>query len=147
MSDQGVSTARVTVVGAMLLVAAVVIAGCSNLALGNETSEGPATLIEVEGSDVPQIALTERAEERLGIAMGAVTGAPDALVVPYDAVFYEADGSTWVFTSPDSQTYERTEIMVNSIEDGLALLDSGPPIGTEVVVVGGAELGGVEDGL
>jgi multidrug efflux pump subunit AcrA (membrane-fusion protein) len=132
---------------ATVLVATLAVSGCSDKALGAGEPEPPATLIEDAGGGVPQIVLSERAEERLGIATAPVSGTPEALLVPYDAVRYDADGGTWVYTIPASHTYERRAITVNSIEDGLALLDSGPAVGTAVVVVGGAELGGVEGGL
>lgn len=130
-----------------VLLAAIAAAGCSDEARGAETPDPPAVLDEDTASGIPRITLTEQASTRLGIELGAVSGEPDALVVPYDAVMYEPDGSTWVYTRPQPLTYERSEIGVNWIENGLALLDYGPPPGTEVVVVGGAELGGIEEGL
>jgi hypothetical protein len=65
-------------------------------------------------------------------------------VVPHSAVIYGAHGETWVYTSPEPLTYIRHPIDIDYIEAELAMLSDGPPVGTEVVTVGVAELYGTE---
>jgi hypothetical protein len=65
-------------------------------------------------------------------------------VVPHSAVIYGAHGESWVYTSPEALTYIRHPITIDYIEADLAVLSDGPPVGTEVVTVGVAELFGTE---
>jgi hypothetical protein len=68
-------------------------------------------------------------------------------VVPYAAVLYDARGNTWVYTNPKPLTFVRHAIHIDYIEGDLAVLSDGPPSGTEVVIVGAAELFGAETGI
>ena len=65
-------------------------------------------------------------------------------VIPYSAVIYDAQGATWVFTSPEPLVFERQSIAIEYIRKDLAVLKEGPPTGTMIVSVGAAELMGVE---
>jgi len=65
-------------------------------------------------------------------------------VVPYAAVLYDAHGDTWVYTNPEPLVFVRHRIMVDYINGDQAVLSEGPPAGTVVVTVGGAELFGAE---
>lgn len=110
----------------------------------------PATVEHVEGSDMARVTLTERAAQRLDIKTTAVlnpqltrSGARRTLV-PYAAVLYDAQGVTWVYTSPANLVYVRHRITVDYIEGDQAVLTDGPPSGTQVVTQGGQELFGAE---
>jgi hypothetical protein len=65
-------------------------------------------------------------------------------VVPHSSLIYGAHGETWVYTSPEPLTYVRHPVSIDYIENDLAVLSDGPPVGTEVVTVGVAELYGTE---
>jgi hypothetical protein len=69
------------------------------------------------------------------------------MAVPYEAVLYDEHGDTWTYTSPAERVFVRAAITVETIADGLAIISEGPPVGTAVVTVGGAELWGVETGI
>ena len=110
--------------------------------------EPPAEVETIEGSELSRITLSEQAAQRLGIATEAVTEtASDLLAIPYAAVLYDAEGKTWAYESPDENVFVRSEIVVDRIEGELAYLAEGPPVGTEVVTVGAAELYGTETGV
>ena len=64
--------------------------------------------------------------------------------VPYSAVIYWVDGGTWVYARTGPMTFVRQPVVVDSVQDGVAVLSSGPPKGTVVVRVGGEELLGTE---
>ena len=66
-------------------------------------------------------------------------------VVPYSAVLYDPYGKTWVYHSPEPLVFVRLPIVVDFIEGDRAILKEGPPVGTEVVTAGAAELFGVEN--
>jgi hypothetical protein len=65
-------------------------------------------------------------------------------VVPYSAVLYGPRGETDVYTSPQPLTYVRHPVVIDYVADDLAVLSDGPPVDTEVVIVGAAELYGTE---
>jgi len=128
--------------------------------------ERPAKVDRVEGTDLSRVSLTKRAAERLAINTapvraqqvarkrmigGEVAAVPAAgvkrTVVPYAAVLYDPQGGTWVYTNPEPLVFVRHRISVDYIEGDLAVLSEGPPPDTAVVIVGAAQLSGVEFGL
>ena len=58
---------------------------------------------------------------------------------------YDADGKSWVFSRLSADLSAGLEI--SSITGKTVQLKSGPPVGTQVVVVGAPELVGVEAGI
>jgi hypothetical protein len=68
-------------------------------------------------------------------------------VVSYSAVVYDADGRSWAYSSPSPRTFVRVPIEISSITGKTVQLKSGPPVGTQVVVVGAPELVGAEAGI
>lgn len=115
-----------------------------------ESASGPAVLEPVEGSDLVRVRLTERAAERIDLQTIPVREAPGTdgvtpqTVVPYSSVLYDADGLTWVYTSPEPLVFVRAPIEVERIDGSLAFLSAGPTSGTAVVSVGAALLLGTE---
>jgi len=114
----------------------------------------PVKLEAVGDAGVKTLTLTDKAVERLGVttvAVGANAGDPTAdgnrLVIPYSALLYLPDGTTIAYTNPEGHSYVRETVVVESIEGDLAVLTSGPKVGTAVVTTGGAELWGAEFGI
>lgn len=68
-------------------------------------------------------------------------------LIPYSAVLYDAQGKTWVYTNPEPLVFVRQQILIDTIRGGEVILADGPPVGTAVVTVGGAELYGTEFGV
>jgi hypothetical protein len=129
------------------LVAALALTGCAKTGESEESSGDPAaTLVEVKDSE-PKVVLTDRALARIGLEVGVAEAAADGLSIPYDAVVYDEDGGTWVYTSPKELTFVRVPVTVADISRDRAQLSAGPEPGTEVVTVGTAELFGVEQGI
>ena len=64
--------------------------------------------------------------------------------MPYSAVVYDTDGSTWTYVNTAARVYQRKPITVTEIDGDIAQLSAGPPVGTAVVTVGAAELLGTE---
>jgi len=71
----------------------------------------------------------------------------ERLVLPYGAVIYGLNGETWAYINIDPLIYMREPITIDYIEGDTVVLLEGPPIGTEVVITGAAELYGVEIGV
>lgn len=117
---------------------------CSEASVAEEPE--PATVTEVS-EGLAKITLTERAAERLGIETVPVEAAAEGLALPYGALMYHYDGSTWTYVEVEPLSYQRESVQVQSIEDGRAVLSGGPAAGTPVVNVGAAELYGIEFGI
>jgi hypothetical protein len=126
--------------------------GCSEAGASNEANSETAVTVESAGEDQPaRITVSERAEHRLGLRTEPVrplTGQPGVTeVISYTAVVYDSDGKSWAFSSPSPRTYLRVPIDIASITGKTVQLKSGPPVGTQVVVVGAPELVGAEAGI
>ena len=130
--------------------AGLLIAACGSAsALVEET---PVTLKPVPGSSVQQVQLSAAATHRLGIetqavrmAAGADSGHPGPrTVIPYAAVVYDTDGSTWTYVESAARTFVRNRVTVADIEGHTAVLTKGPAVGAHVVTVGAPELLGAE---
>jgi hypothetical protein len=65
-------------------------------------------------------------------------------VVPYGAVYYDAQGAAWVYVNARPLAFERQRVAIDRVVGDLAVLTDGPPVGTKVVTVGAALLYGVE---
>ena len=136
--------------GGTLLALAIAIAGLAGCDQGtvDAAPEPPAADSEpIAGSELSRITLVESAVRRLGIETGEVVELGPDLTVPYGALLYDAQGAAWAYTNPKPLVYVREAIEVDRIEGDLVILSAGPPPGTAVVTVGGAELYGVESGI
>jgi hypothetical protein len=89
---------------------------------------------------------------RIGIATQAVRVATVTVagrrgpykVIPYSAVIYDNDGSTWTYVETAARTFMRERITVRVIRGGTAVVSRGPAAGAMVVTVGAPELLGTE---
>ena len=146
MHRRGPTSARRRWLFALLALAALALAGCSESASGDEgEGDAAATIEQVDGTDLVRVTLAPGAAERLGLEMGVVRQVRGGgTAVPYAAVVYDPNGDTWVYTSPKDRTFVREPITVTNISGEEAFLSSGPEVGTEVVTVGTAELYGAE---
>jgi len=104
----------------------------------------PANLEPVAGTTLNRVVLSARAAERLGIETVPVGHTKARPVIPYSAVLYDARGETWVYTNPQPLVFVRNRVGIDYIDGDRAVLVDGPPAGTAIVAVGGAELFGTE---
>ena len=142
-----------TVTSRLIVVGLVITAGLLGSACSSSSDYvyvSPATVEEV-GTDLWQIELTEKAAVRTGLETADVAtlqvDGEERLGIPYSAVIYHYDGTEWTYTNPSDFTYLRQAIEIDFIEGDLAILNSGPDVGTTVVSIGAAELYGVEFGV
>jgi len=131
------------------IVAGLQLSACARKA-DTTTKIKPAQVEHIAGQEVSRITLTPRAAERLDIKTATVRepqltrSGSRRPVVPYAAVLYDAQGVTWVYTSPEALVFVRHRITVDYIEGDQAVLSDGPPVGVQVVTQGGQELFGAE---
>jgi hypothetical protein len=137
-------TRRLTAVQ-LLVASALALAGCGGQS-EEETSDSPAQIEQIKGTELNRITLTPEAAERLDIQTAAARGNGNRTVIPYAAVLYDPDGKTWTYTSPERLVFVREDISVDRIDGRSAVLSTGPAAGTAVVTVGADELWGVEYG-
>jgi hypothetical protein len=133
-----------------MVLAAFLLAGCSQGEVAGIDSEAPAVQVEKnDASGLSRLTLSTKAADRLGITTAAVADGPSGsrMVVPYSAVVYDKTGATWAYTNPEGLVYLRAAITVERIAEDVAILTSGPAVGTAVVTTGAAELWGVETGV
>jgi hypothetical protein len=126
----------------VLLLVTFALAACGPSHTSTETIS-PSTVIDIKGSDLKQVILTEKAAERLGVETVSV----NALVVPYSAVIYDTEGRAWVYTNPEPLTFIRAQIAIDYIEGDQVFLAQELQTGAPVVTVGVAELYGAETGV
>jgi hypothetical protein len=130
---------------AVLVALVFLVPACKSDAAEEEASGSELATVEpVEGTDVSTVTLTEEAAERIDVQTQSVESSHGELAIPYAAVLYDPAGDTWTYTSPESLTFVRAPIDVDRIVGDRAFLSDGPPAGTDVVVVGAAELLGTE---
>ncbi len=137
-----------------LLIAALPLSGCARAAVEvAATKVQPARIEKIPGTDQKRVVLTAKAAERLGIRTASVRESPPApggaarTVVDYAAVIYDPHGNASVYTNPEPLVFVRQPVTVDHIDGDVAVLTDGPPVGTAVVIVGGAELFGTEFGI
>jgi hypothetical protein len=136
---------RSRVVTTVLVIAAATVPACGGSSNDENAGDEPATVEPVKGTDVSRVSLTAQAAKRLGIETAKVARLrARQTVVPYGAVLYTADGSTFTYTSPEPRVYVRARIRVVRIDGAQAILSGGPPVGTDIVTVGSQELYGSE---
>jgi hypothetical protein len=82
---------------------------------------------------------------RVKLSLGE--GASMRKVIPYSALIYDLDGSTWIYVSPKPLVFVRQPVTVDFIEGDRAILSDGPQVGETVVTVGVAELYGADTGV
>lgn len=138
--------AIVAILVALALTAWAVTAGQDGEIEVEHPSQG--TVETIEGSDLAVVTLTSDGAENIGLEVIRVEPADHrlgGLAVPYSAVVYGADGTTWVYASAGGALRFRREVVVVAAVAGpQAILAAGPGVGTAIAGIGSAELYGTE---
>ena len=85
-----------------------------------------------------------RAGERVAVEIPTLAGQGEHLVLPFNAVLHDIHGGQWIYAKTAENTFSRRRIQVARLAGKDAVLASGPPVGTEIVTDGSAELFGTE---
>jgi hypothetical protein len=137
------------VVGIWLVgVALLALSGCNEVEEEPASSYHPAELSSPGPQGVREVTFTEDAAGRVGLQTSRVTVEGADRVVPYAALIYDEQGDPWVYTVTEPLTYLRVSVMVKEeVDEDTMALSAGPPVGTEVVTRGAAEVYGAELGM
>jgi len=129
----------------VLVVAALLLAGCTEVESESATGYEPSKLESIKGAGGAQrVSFTAEGARRIGLRTAAVRRSGKRQVVPYAALLYDPEGKTHVYTTHKLLQYVRYEVKVIRIEGDRVLLSGGPPPGTRIVTVGAAEVYGTE---
>jgi hypothetical protein len=133
---------------ALVVLATALLGSCSSQSAAQTEESGPAHVEPVGDLGLHRITLEAQAVTRLDLQTGHVRGSTADgaahLLVAHSAVVYDAEGAAWVYTVVDDLTYQRAPVEIDRVVAEDAALLSGPPVRTEVVTVGAAELYGAE---
>jgi hypothetical protein len=139
---------RVACTGLILIAGVVSLSACGEASTGYDyetaSHHEPAKLEPIKGTDVQRVIFDAVAAKRVGLKTAPIRQNGQGTVIPYDAVIYLTDGKTYTYTAPEPLTYVRQEIDIDHVAGDSAMLSDGPPVGTEVVTVGAAEVYGTE---
>ena len=134
------------------------LAACAQAPTSTIKQHDPVTVEVIGDTGVKRLTIEDKAVQRLGLTTAPVVeertpparpGQPEAvrLLMPYAALLYLPDGTTFAYTNPDGHSYVRQGVTVESIRGDQVVLTAGPRAGTAVVTTGGAELWGAEFGI
>jgi hypothetical protein len=146
---------RVLAVLVAALVATAVLSACGPKD-ESPVSYTPATLAPLPSATatlpgyahVRQVVLTPLAERRVQLrTVASVPGSRGETDVPITAIIYDPEGVPWVYVPDGGHAYTRHAITIAQYDGDTVALSAGPAAGTPVVVVGAAELLGVEYGV
>lgn len=132
-----------------LLIGNLSLAACAAAGAAPAEDSAPPPAVHTEENGKSRLTLTEDAAQRLDIQTVPVRDGEGAdsgkkQIIPYAAVLYDAEGHTWTYTNPEKLVFVRESIVVDHIQDDLAVLSEGLPAGSAVVTTGAAELYGAE---
>ena len=138
------------VVGAVVVTSSLLLSACRAPAPAPHGGEEPSHIEHIDGTDLTRVTITERAAERIDLQTTEVfervmprSGAP-VTCVPYSSLIYDSDGKTWVYVSDQPRSFVREAVVIDYIVGDVAVLSTGPSVGTVVAAVGVAELYGTE---
>ena len=141
------TTLRRAVLGCIVAMVVATSAGCAEIESVTAEPYEPAAL-ESTGPDKPaRITLTDEAVDRVALQTTEVKTLGNDLTVDHAALVFDKAGKPWVFTVVGPRTYVRAAIGIKETQDGVVIMSSGPPVGTQVVTVGAIELWGAELGI
>ncbi len=143
---------RLALLAVVTVAAGLSVGGCADAPEAAAKKPEPVKVEKIPDTDLKRMTLEATAAERIGIQTHTVDESPAGTVaapitVPYGAVLYDAKGATYVYTNPEPRVFVRHPITVDRIDGPWAMLTAGPPLGTQVVTVGGSELAGIEFGV
>ena len=137
---------RLLATGLVLVVAGLPLSACTEVETETTAGYEPSKLepVKGKGEDAVRVTFTSEGAKRIGLETATVQETADHEVVPYAALVYDPEGKTYVYTSSRSRSFLREPVKVARIAGDRVVLSEGPPVGTEVVTVGAAEVYGTE---
>ena len=92
---------------------------------------------------LPNPQKTLRPGQRVSVQLPLV-GDAEQRVVPWSAIVHDIHGGSWIYEKIADHKFVRRRVQVKQIVEDWAVLEQGPPVGTEIVKTGVAEVFGTE---
>jgi hypothetical protein len=125
--------------GLALVASALVLGACDEVP-SNLRENQPYKVTPIKGTDIQRVTMEDTTAALLPVELSSVRQEGKRKFVPHDAVIYNPDGGSFVYTKPKAETYIRAPIEIVRVNGNRAELSKGPPAGVEVVTTGSAEL-------
>jgi hypothetical protein len=125
--------------GLAVLASGLVLGACSEVE-SNLRENQPYTVEGPEDADIKRVKMEDATAALLPVELASVRREGGRKVVPHNAVIYNPDGGSFVYTKPKAETYIRAPIDIVRVTGNDAVLSKGPPAGTKIVTTGSAEL-------
>jgi hypothetical protein len=129
----------------LFIAAAAMLAGCGPSSTGGGRELPPARMERV-GSRL-SVVLTPLGASRLGLQTAPASAAGTQTIVLYQALLYEPDGQTAVYTRTGALSFTIRFITVAAINGNQVVVSRGLAPGTVIVTQGAEELLGVQNGV
>lgn len=131
--------ARLVASGLAVLAAGLTVSACAEVE-SNVRETYPYGVKPIKGSDVQRVTMTDETAALLPVETTTVRREGKRKVVPHEALIYNPDGDSFVYTKPEAETYVRALVKVAHVDGDEAVLSDGPRAATTVVTTGAAEL-------
>jgi hypothetical protein len=130
----------------LIVIAAMLLSACKEVEEESAAGYEPTKLEPIKGKseDFQRVIFTKEGAARTDVQTGSVTRRGGHKVIPYEALIYNDEAKTFVYTSIKPLSYERVPVTVDRIEGDRVLLSKGPALETKVVTVGASEVYGAE---
>jgi len=130
----------------LIVIGAMSLSACKEVEEESAAGYEPSKLEAIKGKseDFQRVTFTKEGAARVDLHTGTVSRGEGHKVIPYEALIYNDEAKTFVYTSTKPRSYERAAITVDRITDDRVLLSKGPAVGTKVVTVGATEVYGAE---
>jgi hypothetical protein len=125
--------------GLALVASALVLGACEEVP-SNLRENQPYTVEGPEDAAIKTVKMEDATAALLPVELTTVRREGGRKVVSHDAVIYNPDGGSFVYTKPKAETYIRAPIEIVRVKGDDASLSNGPPAGTKIVTTGSAEL-------
>jgi len=133
--------------GLVAAIAVAGLAGCGSAPSGETRQTPPARMEHIGQGDRLSVVLTPLGARRIGIETVHAVAEGSLVVIPYSALLYEPDGQTVVYVKVSGLVYTRQFVTVSAISGSSVVLSQGLQSGASVVIQGGEELLGVQNGV
>jgi hypothetical protein len=124
----------------LALVACALAVGACDEVPSNLRESQPYKVEGPEDAAIKTVKMDDATAALLPVRVAEVGTQGDRKVVPHNAVIYNPDGGSFVYTKPAAETYIREPIDIVRVKGDDATLSKGPSAGTKIVTTGSAEL-------
>jgi multidrug efflux pump subunit AcrA (membrane-fusion protein) len=124
----------------LALVACMLVVGACEEVPSNLRENQPYEVIGPEDAAIKRVKMEDATAALLPVELATVRREGGRKVVPHNAVIYNPDGGSFVYTKPKAESYIRAPIEIVRVTGDDAVLSKGPPAGTRIVTTGSAEL-------